>query len=114
MLSSLCEGSDWLLALAQAPYFPGCLNWVASCWVRIVLCLSRVPLCLVQLSGSAVTEGEVRKYSCWVCTSQSRVGGENSSLRAGGRAGRDTQGSSLGEQVGEAGTQGHGAGGMGT
>lgn len=72
------------------------------------------PLCLVQLSGSAVTEGEVRKCSCWVCTSQSRVGGENSSLLAGRRAGRDRQGSSLGEQVGEAGTQGQGAGGMGT
>lgn len=58
------------------------------------------PLCLVQLSGSAVTEGEVRKCSCWVCTSQSRVGGENSSLLAGRRAGRDRQGSSLGEAGG--------------
>lgn len=113
MLSSLCEGSDWPLARAQAPYFPGCLNWVASCWLRIVLCPFSCLLCLVQLSGGAVTEGEVRKCSCWVCTSQSRVGGENSSLLAGRRAGRDKQGSGLGEQVGEAGTQGHGAGGHG-
>lgn len=73
---------------------------------------SRVSCVLSVSRGSAVTEGEVRRCPCRVCTSQSRVGGENSSLCAGRQAGGERPGICLGEQVGEAGTQGHGAGGM--
>lgn len=54
--------------------------------------LSRAPCVLCSSREVQLTEGEVRKCSCWVCTSQSRVGGEYSSLLAGRRAGRDRQG----------------------
>lgn len=60
--------------------------------------VSLVSCSLCILLGRAVTEGEVRRCPCWACTSQSRVGGENSSLRAGRQAGRVRPGSSLGDQ----------------
>lgn len=61
-------------------------------------CVSRVPCILCVLLGRAVTEGEVRRCPCWACTSQSRVGGENSSLRACRQAGKQRPGSGLGEE----------------
>ena len=78
--------ADWVLGLDQSPRFPVCLDRVASCWPRMVLCVLFV-ICMSL--GCAVTEGEVRRCPCWVCISQSRVGGENSSLRASARAGRE-------------------------
>lgn len=108
--------ADWVLSPDQSPHSPACLVWVASCWnsdglvCLFVFCMSCVCVCV--LLGCAVTEVEVRRCPCWVCTSQSRVGGENSSLHASGQAGRQAeneQGQAWMKLAGEAGTQGRGA-----
>jgi hypothetical protein len=59
--------ADWVLGLDQSPRFPVCLDRVASCWPRMVLCVFFV-IC-VSL-GCAVTEGEVRR-----CVHQSVASG---------------------------------------